>query len=112
MNANETIRASTLAEYDEMAGHPAMQVRTLEQVRTLARHLGYRMDTEPSRTCAIGRYTNRGNARHYLAYGISWTDMRTGKGFAHVDADRSRLPELQELRASTACLYMGRIVEF
>lgn len=112
MNANETIRASTLAEYAEMAGHPAMQVRTLEQVREIAHALGYRMDTQPSATCAMGKYANRGNARHYLAFGISWTDMRTGKGFAHVDADRSRLPDLQELRASTACLYMGRIVEF
>lgn len=57
------------------------------------------------------RYFNRGNPKHYPAASIAIIDKTTGKSFANVDADRTNLKALQEIRKNVTCLVNGRIAE-
>ena len=107
---DDELKQSTLAEYESLLAM-GCEPMTLEELRARGASIGYRLDTDKRKTCAVGPYSNRSNRRHYAAFGASWTDTRTGLGFAHVDADRSRLPELQELRLNAAVLHRGRVVE-
>lgn len=101
---------STNAEFAYMLQH-GMEPMTLDELRARGAAIGYRLDTCRRTTLAAGRYINNLNERTYRALGVTWTDTRTGEGFANVRADRSNLPALQELRRSAAVLHRGHIVE-
>lgn len=110
---SDHLTASTRAEYEDQLAMGCTPM-TPVQLRAAAAQLGYRLDTDKRSTCAVGSYTNNHtppNGRAYRAFGVSWTDTRTSLGFAHVDADRSQLPELQELRCNTVVFHRGRVWE-
>ncbi len=56
-------------------------------------------------------YINTGNAITYKARSIYIVVKGTGMSFANINANRDKLPELQEIRRSVFCFERGRIWE-
>lgn len=105
----DMLKQQTREEFDRLAKHGV--VKTMEQYRAECLAIGYRLDTDRRSTCAMGAYTNAHNRVAYLAFGVSYTHIATGAGFANIAATRETLPELQALRRETVILHRGRLVE-
>lgn len=105
----DMLKRQTREEFERLAKHGV--VKTLEEYRAECLAIGYRLDTDRRTTCAMGPYTNAHNRVAYLAFGVSYTHLATGAGFANVAATRETLPQLQALRRETVILHKGRLVE-
>lgn len=106
----DMLKQNTLDEYERYIKAGATPM-TLDEYREACLAIGYRLDTDRRTTCAMGAYTNAHNKVAYLAFGVTYTELSTGAGFANIAADRATLPELQALRRSTVILHRGRLVE-
>jgi hypothetical protein len=110
------LKDSTAAEFESYVRAGCESVSPAEyEARVVA--LGYRLERAPE---ATGAYTNSSNGRTYRAYGVSYSVVAVGgeygrvgrrTSFANVDADRSRLAELQQLRQDCVVFSGGRLWE-
>ena len=92
LNTGTPIVRSTKREVADMLNGGMQEVRKETLDRMLA-DLNYSIQ-ETDSFC----YTNNGNSRPYLARSIHIIDNKTGLSFSHVDADRTNLEALQEIR--------------
>lgn len=83
----------------------------LKEYRRRVEAVGYRLETDRARSCAMGAYANTLNDVPYDAFGVTYTDPKTGAGYANIAADRTNLPALQALRFESLVVHNGRIVE-
>lgn len=104
----DALTASTRAEYDAAVAAGCVPLSPAEY-ESRVNALGYSLVR--GTRYAVGAYVNRSNARHYRAYGVTYHLAGTSQSFAHVDAPRDRLPELQALRRESVVFHGGRVWE-
>lgn len=71
-----------------------------------AENCGYKIDFS-----MCFNYTNTANLYTYKARSIGWRHIASGIRFAHIDAPRDTLPDLQKIRHNCFVYERGRIWE-
>lgn len=100
----KTIEESTLEEVEflKRAGMRQVTKRWLEES---LHAIGYKMKHSFN-------YDNNANPpRRWRAKSVEFIDTRTGHGFANINANRDKLPELQAIRRECFVFEKGRIWE-
>ncbi len=100
----KTIEGATLEEVESMkkAGMRQVTPRWLDESLEV---IGYKLKHSFN-------YNNVGNSpRKWKAKSVEFIDTRTGKGFANIEANKDKLPELQEIRFNNFVFQNGRIWE-
>ena len=96
----------TEREYQRMRSCHGVEEITLPELVRRADACGYEIDKD-----ACFNYVNSANAITYRARSIGWRHKASGMRFAHVDAPRDTLPQLQAIRFSCIVMHKGRILE-